>query len=199
MADEGAVPLSPPWRVGPADVTASSGPICRICHEGDHLLPLLSICLCAGTMGLVHLPCLEHWLSASGSETCELCHYRFNVERRPRQFREWLRTANVRRSFLGDVVCFALLSPLAFLCGVLCLHGAARQVLLRKFWESIGLTALAFLLFAVYSTWAVFACRYHYQKWKKWRETNPWLKVLLEPRDSCPDETDDKGLPSKPD
>ncbi|KAH9362140.1 hypothetical protein HPB48_002118 [Haemaphysalis longicornis] len=118
---------------------------------------------------------------------------------RPRQFREWLRTANVRRSFLGDVVCFALLSPLAFLCGVLCLHGAARQVLLRKFWESIGLTALAFLLFAVYSTWAVFACRYHYQKWKKWRETNPWLKVLLEPRDSCPDETDDKGLPSKPD
>ncbi|KAK8765000.1 hypothetical protein V5799_032392 [Amblyomma americanum] len=176
--EEEDVPLSP----APTNVTTSSGPICRICHEGDHGLPLLSICLCSGTMGLVHLFCLEHWLSASGSETCEICHYRFNVERQPRRFCEWLRSASVRRGLLGDVMCFGLLSPLAFLCGVLCLHGAAQQMLQQRLWESIGLTTLAFLLFTVYSAWAVLTFRYHYRSWRKWREANPYVKVVDAPR-----------------
>ncbi|XP_077542681.1 E3 ubiquitin-protein ligase MARCHF2-like [Haemaphysalis longicornis] len=192
--DEETVPLSPTWRVGSADVTASSGPICRICHEGDHLLPLLSICLCAGTIGLVHLPCLEHWLSASGSETCELCHYRFNVVHRPRRFDEWLHIPDVRRCFLVDVACFGLLSPLAFLCGVLCLHGAAQQLLLRHLWESIGLVTLAFLLFTVYGTWTVLAFRYHYTNWRKWREANSYVRVVDMPRCSGPVAADGKLL-----
>ncbi|XP_077543038.1 E3 ubiquitin-protein ligase MARCHF2-like [Haemaphysalis longicornis] len=179
---EEAVPASPLLSVGAANVTASSGPMCRICHEGDHESPLLSICRCSGTMGLVHLLCLEQWLGASGSDTCELCHYRFQVELRPRRFGEWLRTSNVRRCFLGDVVCFGLLSPLAFLCGVLCLHGAAQQVLLRRLWESLALTALAFLLFAVYSAWTILTFRYHYHNWTKWRTANPCVKVVDAPR-----------------
>ncbi|XP_065300513.1 E3 ubiquitin-protein ligase MARCHF2-like [Dermacentor albipictus] len=178
--EEDAVPLSP---ILAANVTTSSGPICRICHEGDHGLPLLSICLCSGTMGLVHLLCLEHWLSASGNDSCEICHYRFNVERRPRGFCEWVHSASVRRGFFGDLLCFGLLSPLAFLCGVLCLHGAAQQVLQRRLWESIGLASLAFMLFTVYSAWTVLTFRYHYRGWRKWRVANPYVKVIDTPRD----------------
>lgn len=177
--EEDPVPLSP---ILATNVTTSSGPICRICHEGDHRLPLLSICLCSGTMGLVHLICLEHWLSTSGSEACEICHYHFNVERRPRHFCEWVNSAGVRRAFFGDLVCFGLLSPLAFLCGVLCLHGAAQQVLQRRLWESIGLASLAFMLFTVYSAWTVLTFRYHYRSWKKWRVANPYVKVIDAPR-----------------
>ncbi|XP_037283392.2 E3 ubiquitin-protein ligase MARCHF3 [Rhipicephalus microplus] len=179
--DEDPVPLSP--ILAATNVTASSGPICRICHEGDHSLPLLSLCLCSGTMGLVHLLCLEHWLSTSGSETCEICHYRFNVERRPRQFCEWVNSVSVRRAFFGDLLCFGLLSPLAFLCGVLCLHGAAHQVLQRRLWEPIGLAVLAFMLFTVYSAWTVLTFRYHYRSWRKWRVANPYIKVVDTPRD----------------
>lgn len=168
--------------LSPTNVTTSSGPICRICHEGDHGLPLLSICLCSGTMGLVHLLCLEHWLSTSGSEVCEICHYRFNVERRPRRFCEWVRSSSARSGFVGDLMCFGLLSPLAFICGVLCLHGAGQQMLRQRLWESIGLTTLAFLLFTVYSAWMVLTFRFHYSSWKKWREANPYVKVVDTPR-----------------
>ncbi|XP_037283384.2 E3 ubiquitin-protein ligase MARCHF3 [Rhipicephalus microplus] len=178
--EEDPVPLSP--ILAATNVTTSSGPICRICHEGDHRLPLLSICLCSGTMGLVHLLCLEHWLSTSGSEACEICHYHFNVERRPRHFCEWVNSASVRRALVGDLLCFGLLSPLTFLCGVLCLHGAAQQVLQRRLWESVGLAALAFMLFTVYSAWTVLTFRYHYSCWRKWRVANLYVKVVDPPR-----------------
>ncbi|KAL3245772.1 hypothetical protein MRX96_058298 [Rhipicephalus microplus] len=175
--------FSDSFWANPVPTRAGTGPICRICHEGDHSLPLLSLCLCSGTMGLVHLLCLEHWLSTSGSETCEICHYRFNVERRPRQFCEWVNSVSVRRAFFGDLLCFGLLSPLAFLCGVLCLHGAAHQVLQRRLWEPIGLAVLAFMLFTVYSAWTVLTFRYHYRSWRKWRVANPYIKVVDTPRD----------------
>ncbi|CAN7991417.1 unnamed protein product [Ixodes hexagonus] len=163
-----------------ANVTTSSGPICRICHEGDQKWPLLSPCTCSGTMGLVHLVCLEHWLSASGGDQCEICHYRFSTERRERGFCEWLQESHrsVRRSFLGDLLCFAMLTPLAFLCGILCLQGAAHQIISSRLWEAIGLTTLAVLLFLVYTGWSVLTLRYHRKTWKKWQKANPHVKVL---------------------
>ena len=50
---------------------------CRICHcdDGD----LISPCHCSGTVGLLHLSCLEKWLSTNGSQSCELCNFEFQV------------------------------------------------------------------------------------------------------------------------
>ncbi|NXO89648.1 MARH3 ligase, partial [Certhia brachydactyla] len=59
-------------------------PICRICHEGSSHEELLSPCECTGTLGTIHRSCLEHWLSSSNTSYCELCHFRFAVERKPR-------------------------------------------------------------------------------------------------------------------
>ncbi|NXK96087.1 MARH3 ligase, partial [Formicarius rufipectus] len=59
-------------------------PICRICHEGSSQEALLSPCECTGTLGTIHRSCLEHWLSSSNTSYCELCHFRFAVERKPR-------------------------------------------------------------------------------------------------------------------
>ncbi|NXY16472.1 MARH3 ligase, partial [Atrichornis clamosus] len=59
-------------------------PICRICHEGSSHEDLLSPCECTGTLGTIHRSCLEHWLSSSNTSYCELCHFRFAVERKPR-------------------------------------------------------------------------------------------------------------------
>uniref|UniRef100_A0A8C5XAA2 RING-type E3 ubiquitin transferase n=1 Tax=Malurus cyaneus samueli TaxID=2593467 RepID=A0A8C5XAA2_9PASS len=57
-------------------------PICRICHEGSSHEELLSPCECTGTLGTIHRSCLEHWLSSSNTSYCELCHFRFAVERK---------------------------------------------------------------------------------------------------------------------
>ncbi|NXT95098.1 MARH3 ligase, partial [Anhinga rufa] len=59
-------------------------PMCRICHEGSSQEDLLSPCECMGTLGTIHRSCLEHWLSSSNTSYCELCHFRFAVERKPR-------------------------------------------------------------------------------------------------------------------
>ncbi|NWS70916.1 MARH3 ligase, partial [Crotophaga sulcirostris] len=62
----------------------SDRPMCRICHEGSSQEDLLSPCECTGTLGTIHRSCLEHWLSSSNTSYCELCHFRFAVERKPR-------------------------------------------------------------------------------------------------------------------
>lgn len=59
-------------------------PMCRICHEGSSQEDLLSPCECTGTLGTIHRSCLEHWLLSSNTSYCELCHFRFAVERKPR-------------------------------------------------------------------------------------------------------------------
>ncbi|KFQ41681.1 E3 ubiquitin-protein ligase MARCH3, partial [Nestor notabilis] len=59
-------------------------PICRICHEGSSQEDLLSPCKCTGTLGTIHRSCLEHWLTSSNTSYCELCHFRFAVERKYR-------------------------------------------------------------------------------------------------------------------
>ncbi|NXP76664.1 MARH3 ligase, partial [Ramphastos sulfuratus] len=66
----------------------SDQPMCRICHEGSSQEDLLSPCECMGTLGTIHRSCLEHWLSSSNTSSCELCHFRFAVERRPRPLLE---------------------------------------------------------------------------------------------------------------
>ncbi|XP_002399812.3 E3 ubiquitin-protein ligase MARCHF3-like [Ixodes scapularis] len=178
----GSLPCSPEERapLSPLNVTTSSGPICRICHEGDQKWPLLSPCTCAGTMGLVHLVCLEHWLSASGGDQCEICHYRFSTQRRQRGFCEWLQGShrNVRRSVIGDFFCFAMLTPLACLCGILCLQGAVHQVLDSRLWAAVGLTTLAVMLLLVYAGWSLLMLRFHRKTWKKWQKANPDVRVL---------------------
>ncbi|KAL1486637.1 hypothetical protein MTO96_046863, partial [Rhipicephalus appendiculatus] len=85
----GSPPTSP---AGCLNVTASSGPMCRICHEGDQTESLMSLCKCSGTMGLLHVSCLEHWLNVQNVDYCELCHHRFPTAAQAtcvRQFFHW--------------------------------------------------------------------------------------------------------------
>lgn len=63
--------------------------MCRICHSGEavsaDLGDLLSACSCRGTIGRVHVKCLEHWLTESGKSRCELCGTKY-VTRRVHRF-----------------------------------------------------------------------------------------------------------------
>lgn len=63
-------------------------PFCRICHEGSSAGDLLSPCECAGSLAMVHRICLEHWLMSSGTSHCELCHYQYALEKRPKPITE---------------------------------------------------------------------------------------------------------------
>ncbi|GIY75514.1 e3 ubiquitin-protein ligase MARCHF3 [Caerostris extrusa] len=163
---------------------ASSGPICRICHEGDVKEDLVSPCRCTGTVGLVHKTCMERWLSmrANSNDKCEICNYTFITARYPKSLLEWIRSdennGNHRRSLMGDITCFMLLTPLAIVSSFLCVEGAKRQVIWGNSLEAGCLMALATFLITIYFVWNVLTVRYHLRSFLKWRLKNQNVKLL---------------------
>ncbi|ROI48908.1 E3 ubiquitin-protein ligase MARCH3 [Anabarilius grahami] len=134
----------------------SEEPFCRICHEGSSAGDLLSPCECAGSLAMVHRVCLEHWLTASGTSHCELCHFQFALERLPKPLTEWFTTPSMqhqRRTLCGDVICFLFITPLASLSGWLCVQGA-MDLYYSNSMEAIGLIVLTLTLFTIYLFWS---------------------------------------------
>lgn len=61
-----------------SNISYSNNDICRICHcEADIANPLLSPCYCSGSLKYVHQSCLQQWLTASETRSCELCKFNF--------------------------------------------------------------------------------------------------------------------------
>ncbi|XP_030625575.1 E3 ubiquitin-protein ligase MARCH3-like [Chanos chanos] len=157
-------------------------PICRICHDGGGQEELLSPCECTGTLGTIHRSCLEHWLSASSTSYCELCHFQFSVQRKARPLLEWVRNPGLRRekrTLFGDMVCFLLITPLATISGWLCLRGAVDHLQFSSRLEAVGLIALTVALFTIYLFWTLVSLRYHCRLYNEWRQTNQRVVLLL--------------------
>lgn len=172
-------PQSPPQNCH--NVTASSGPICRICHEGDQLEGLSSLCKCSGTMGLSHVSCLERWLNTQRSDRCELCHHRFTTSRNSRRFSQWVCSSDraVQRALVGDLFCFVLLTPIAVVSGYLCIQGATRRAIMDHVWETASMITLASLLLIAYAAWTFLTVRFHYRSFLVWRAKNPTLRIII--------------------
>lgn len=80
-----------PHRFGSSSSQASqnSGDICRICHcESDPQNPLLTPCYCSGSLKYVHQTCLQQWLTASETNSCELCKFPFIMHTKIKPFNE---------------------------------------------------------------------------------------------------------------
>ncbi|XP_077543578.1 uncharacterized protein LOC144155794 [Haemaphysalis longicornis] len=175
---------SPPETpAGCLNVTASSGPICRICHEGDQQEALASFCKCSGTVGLLHASCLERWLNAQNVDHCELCRHRFPTQAQfstARRFFRWLlhSETRVQRAVLGDLFCFVLLTPVAVLSVSMCAHSAAKQALQGRVWESVSLITLAALLLTAYAAWSFLTIRFHYRTFESWQSRNPARRIV---------------------
>ncbi|XP_061119300.1 E3 ubiquitin-protein ligase MARCHF3-like [Conger conger] len=157
-------------------------PMCRICHEGSVQEELLSPCECAGTLGTIHRSCLEQWLSSSSTSSCELCHFQFSVQHKTPPLLEWVRSPGLRqekRTLLGDMVCFLLITPLATISGWLCLRGAVDHLTFSSRLEAVGLIALTVALFTIYLFWTLVSLRYHCRLYNEWRLTNQRVVLLL--------------------
>ncbi|KAH6944794.1 hypothetical protein HPB50_005283 [Hyalomma asiaticum] len=175
-------PSSPPSTPpGCLNVTASSGPKCRICHEGDQEESLTSLCKCSGTMGLLHVSCLERWLNARNIDSCELCYQCFPTAPQPsgmRGFVHWALHGDSHRAVLGDLFCFAVLTPVALLSCFLCTHKASKQALEGHVNEAASLVALAGILAAAYLAWAFVTMRFHYRAFTVWQARNPIRRIV---------------------
>lgn len=165
------------------NMTTSSGPICRICHEGEQFECLRSLCRCSGTVGLVHVACLERWLSSSSTFSCELCQYRFPVVRNRRSLAEWIRTPDrgTRRALLSDIFCFILLTPIALVSCLFIAKSATKQILEGRALEASCLLVLGSVLLTAYSFWVFLALRFHRNMFLEWQMKN--LRLSIDVRD----------------
>ncbi|XP_049267975.1 E3 ubiquitin-protein ligase MARCHF2-like isoform X2 [Rhipicephalus sanguineus] len=135
--------------------TDSSGAMCRICHEGDQKAELVSPCSCSGTIGFVHVSCIEHWLNERNVDVCELCGQRFQMAAQTvttlRFFRwVWRNKRWLWRSLVFELLGLVLVTPVAacvfYVLAILTLQedGAAWYVVLLDF-----LSIVAFIFYVV--------------------------------------------------
>lgn len=78
----------PPTPDRPPPPAEDGGPpTCRICYSEENARedPLISPCLCTGTMRHVHVSCLNAWRAAApdarSSFRCDQCRYNYRIER----------------------------------------------------------------------------------------------------------------------
>lgn len=60
-------------------------PICWICHGGCEDEKLISPCLCRGSMGYVHLTCLNQWRNANKNMDyfrCRICLFKYRLRQK---------------------------------------------------------------------------------------------------------------------
>jgi len=156
--------------------------MCRICHEGDSKEDLFSFCKCAGTLAKAHRSCLEKWLSTANSSACEICKFDFETSRKPRPLLDWFRHSDSSQdanNFIGDLVCFLVLTPLTIISTYLCILGSSHYLQKLGYgWEASGLIVLSIILVTVYFIWLGATMRHHMKTMLKWRENNQSIELM---------------------
>ena len=93
----------------------TSEDICKICHCGSEEsgTPLITPCLCAGSIKFVHEECLIKWMKSSTSKTCELCKHKIATELKP--FAKWERinVTYLECDYLSKACCLIIMAFLS--------------------------------------------------------------------------------------
>ncbi|KAJ8733167.1 hypothetical protein PYW08_001465 [Mythimna loreyi] len=171
--------------------THSYDDMCRICHGGESLSPelgsLISACSCRGTVGRVHVKCLERWLTESGKSRCELCGTRYATRRVhkygvPRALVMWVLSHNAKQ-LMVDSLGIMLMSPLAVLAAWLSgrtLAGLMTQESQVTPWPLASTFVLACMTLVCYYCWIVSAATRHALGWWIWYRSQYEVRLQLQ-------------------
>ncbi|XP_076180435.1 E3 ubiquitin-protein ligase MARCHF3 [Ptiloglossa arizonensis] len=175
---------------------------CRICYDTTQQLPIIYPCKCKGTMGAVHLKCLERWLEESNRNSCELCGHQFLVARTPRyhvlhsiviwlclnQHQHQLYVRNLRSDSIRSVI----ITPMAIGCSYVCIV-AADFYAKNNYdnfppaqWTTYLLLTMMSLLLLSYFIWMYMAIQYHQKIWFYWWQKTSTVKIILDPENRTP-------------
>lgn len=113
---------------------------CRVCYGSENKCEILiEPCHCKGTMAKVHRQCLEKWFDSSGSQTCELCLFTFDVEFRCRyrlfeSIGIWMRKPFRKQLLMNDLLIFGSITLISVLMIGLCIFGLHNIQFGQNFW-----------------------------------------------------------------
>ncbi|GMT17049.1 hypothetical protein PFISCL1PPCAC_8346 [Pristionchus fissidentatus] len=180
--------------MGVSPNTSLGAAVCRICHCGETSIPymgatggepLISPCHCKGTMGLYHRSCVEHWLNLSGTTRCEICNFRFELQRRDRPFVDFIKMRGCfveeGRGTMTDVMCFTVLTPFAFCSTYLCINAALLSYDNDGHWkvpEVIAMLTMAGFLLMIYAMWMAVTVAFYQTEYRSWRTDHPRVFVV---------------------
>lgn len=164
----------------------SSGDICRICHcESEPHNPLLAPCYCSGSLKYVHQSCLQQWLTASETRSCELCKFNFIMHTKIKPFNEWrlLEMSGVERRRLCCAVLFHCVAALCVMWSLFVLIERAveevnRGLIAWPFWTKLVVVAVGFTGGAVFM---YIQCRQYLHLCNRWRAHNRILLIQNAP------------------
>ncbi|XP_045216424.2 uncharacterized protein LOC123566431 isoform X2 [Mercenaria mercenaria] len=163
----------------------SEGVVCRICHDGDQTEVLISPCYCAGSMGLLHVSCLQRWLGSSNKTSCEICNFQFALQKKTMPISQFLKepgTTRDKKNVRCDLLSFLLITPLTLAVTGICIYGADHYYADRKM-EKSGLIGLAVSLLFLYLVWLAVALRHNWRLWKDWKMFHQEVILLCTPSD----------------
>ncbi|KAJ2951997.1 hypothetical protein O0L34_g4259 [Tuta absoluta] len=153
--------------------------MCRICHGCESLSSesglMISACGCRGTVGRVHVKCLERWLTESGKSKCELCGTRYSTKRVhkygfPKALAIWVLSQNAKQ-LMVDSLGIMLMSPLAVVAAWLSgrtLAGLMTPEAQQTPWPLASTFVLACMTLVCYYCWIVSAVTRHALGWWIW-------------------------------
>lgn len=181
--------------------------VCRICFDDNKEEPIITPCLCKGSVAFVHTSCLEKWLAESNTSSCELCHHVYETEKVPRYSAkqsvwQWLRhqrqsppigpgapahAAQLRtRQIRCDLIACAILTPLAIIVTYICLFSADYYNQQRYAsaptarWTSLSLLVLIAIMLFGYYLWVYVVVGYHGRMWYYWWQRE-WVVRYIQP------------------
>lgn len=169
-------------------VASSTMEICRICHcEAEADMPLISPCLCSGSLAWIHQACLQKWIKSSDTKRCELCKYEFHMQSTMKPFRKW-QSLDMSRSERRKIMCSVSFHIIAIICVVwslwVLIERTAQEIKLGQldwpFWTKLVVVAIGFTGGLVFM---YVQCKVYVQLWRRLRAYNCIIMVKEVPPD----------------
>ncbi|KAK3090299.1 hypothetical protein FSP39_010744 [Pinctada imbricata] len=158
---------------------------CRICQcdvcEIDQNSPLISPCLCDGSMKFVHQACLQKWIKSSDKTVCELCKYEYKMTSKSKPFCKWekLQMTPIERR---KITCSVTFHVIAITCVIWSLYVLIDRTteeveagaLDWPFWTKLIVVAIGFTGGLVFM---YVQCKMYYRLCMKWKTFNRTIMV----------------------
>lgn len=180
-------------QINVARVSSSNLFVCRICHvnqiSGENLI---SPCHCKGSLGFVHLSCLERWLNQSGRSNCELCGFKYNSVRTLRytlceSCRLWLRRPGNKAHIQSDMLVISLLTFVTMGLVSVCFVGMeyflieARRMGIGRTWTKGCILIFVIVVVLGYVSTVYLVIRDHFIPWYNWWRRSIDVRLTLTP------------------
>ncbi|XP_014467833.1 PREDICTED: E3 ubiquitin-protein ligase MARCH3-like [Dinoponera quadriceps] len=167
---------------------------CRICYDPNQELPVVYPCRCKGTMGAIHLKCLERWLEEGNRNSCELCGQEFRVERTPRykvlhSILIWLCLNEDQydlyvHSEQADLLRCLIIAPVTVACTYMCVV-ATDFYASNNYdnfpparWTTYSLLSMVAFLILSYFVWTYMSLQDHQKAWFHWWQKNSSVRII---------------------